>query len=211
MGKINEKEAPVLPAQRPPRWRSKKNSTASLLSQPRRSRVAPSRLSKNNPKTPPAQLDPEHRRAAAEGQRSRRGDEAAAAKPASVPAKLMAPSVPGSTWRRVVIMRGRPPSTWPTSDETVSAAASASAASPTANRGTGDAGARKPAGVGQPGLGEPTGDHRRHAQVGGDLRGTAPLRFSAVPSRSFCSRPSRVAINDSTKTASTGIRAVRQG
>jgi len=54
----------------------------------------------------------------------------AARHPVSVPGRLMAPSVPGSATRKLVIMRGRLLSTWPNSEETVSAAASQSAAIP---------------------------------------------------------------------------------
>ena len=112
--------------------------TASLLSQPRRSSVAPSRLSKNRPKTAarPADAEKMTDRRAKPG--SRRTDTTPAAiTPASVPARVMPPSVPGSTRRRVVIMRGWPPSTWPISEDTVSAAASARAANPRAKMSIG--------------------------------------------------------------------------
>ena len=58
---------------------------------------------------------------------------AAATTPAREPATLMAPSRPGSTDCKEVIMRGCPPSTCPISEEAVSAAASASAATAKAN------------------------------------------------------------------------------
>jgi len=102
--------------------------TASLLSQPFFSSVAPSRLSKKSPNTAPAQLSLKRVQSPRRAQLPAPATMAAATNPARVPATLTAPSVPGSTARNVVIIRGRPPSTCPISDETVSAAASASAA-----------------------------------------------------------------------------------
>ncbi len=107
--------------------------TASLFSRLCSSNVAPSRLSKSNPNTAPAQLTQSSSQLPRNAQVPAPAVRPAAITPATVPMVLTAPSRPGSTVRRVVIMRGRPPSTCPISDETVSAAASARAASPSAN------------------------------------------------------------------------------
>ena len=86
--------------------------TASLLSQPRRSSVAPSKLSKKKPKMPPALAHGKDGSVASQAQMSLQVPTTPAATiPAIVPPKLIAPSVPGSARRSVVIMRGRLPRT----------------------------------------------------------------------------------------------------
>src|SRR5580698_1549728 len=110
--------------------------TPSLSNHPLRSSVAPSKLSKKNPNTAPPPLIQNIERSPRSAHVPIPATIPAAIKPASVPAALTAPSVPGSATPSVVIMRGCPPSTCPISDETVSAAASASAASITARIGT---------------------------------------------------------------------------
>src|SRR6266852_2909225 len=88
--------------------------TALLPRMPRRSRVAPRKLSAIMPSTPAAA-------------------QMGAERHATMPARVTAPLVPAETGFQFVTSRGTPPMAWPISLETVSAAASAKAA-PTASR-----------------------------------------------------------------------------
>src|ERR1035437_8024768 len=187
-----------------------KKLTASLFSQPRRSSVAPSRLSKKRPKTPPAQLIQNIAAPPPSPQLPTAATIPAADTPASVPTRLMAPSVPGSTLCRVVIIRGRPPRIWPISEETVSAAASASAARPAANNSSGAACENQllPTSID---CASPSQASPATPRLAATYDAVLPSRSSAMPNRSFCSRPRRVEISASKKTASTGIKAVCQG
>ena len=159
----------------------------------------------------PANGEDEQSAAKGEGFRQRRRVRRAAA-PASVPAMLMAPSRPGSTCRMVVIMRGRPPSTWPNSEETVSAAASASAARPSAKS---SGGANQAVENQWESMSDDCTTSLQASAATPRLAATweavRPWRFSAVPMRTFCSRPTRVAKWVSRKTASTGTSADCQG
>jgi hypothetical protein len=73
--------------------------TASLLSQPRRSRVAPRRLSKSRPNIAPAVLIQKRDASPRSARVPARATMTPAAMPARVPAMLMAPSTPGSAVR----------------------------------------------------------------------------------------------------------------
>src|SRR6266851_2146035 len=103
--------------------------TALLPRMPRRSRVAPRKLSAIMPSTPAAAQMGAERHATMPV----RLTAIAPATPAAVPARVTAPLVPAETGFQFVTSRGTPPMAWPISLETVSAAASAKAA-PTASR-----------------------------------------------------------------------------
>ena len=72
----------------------------------------------------------QHRPVSAQRKDARDGHEGSGERAGQGAPRLMAPSVPGSMTRSVVIMRGRLFRTWPTSEDTVSAAASQRAARP---------------------------------------------------------------------------------
>ncbi len=102
--------------------------TRSFPSHPRRSTVAPKKLSKNSPKIPA----PNPVSAAAAPGCIAHPPAAATSAPATTPAPdpntVTAPSVPGATRRIPTINTGPPPNACPISEDTVSAAASTSAA-----------------------------------------------------------------------------------
>ena len=115
----------------------------------------------------------------------------AATTPASVPARLMAPSLPGSTASK-------------SRDHARTAAEHLSdlrrnrvgrSFSQRRQRQQQEQHRRvrsrwgEASAIHQPGLHRAARDQRRHAQVGGDLGSRAPVRPSAVPSRSFFRRP----------------------
>ena len=102
--------------------------TRSLPNQPRLSAVAPRKLSKMRPARAPNRASAAWALLICKAQIPLATTSTAASVPASVPTRLTAPSVPGATRRNVVIKNGWPPKIEPTSDETVSAAASAIAA-----------------------------------------------------------------------------------
>lgn len=97
-------------------------------SSPRRSSVAPRKLSASIPATPaPVQIG-NARHANRPIRAPTRPTVTAPATPANVPANVIAPFVPGASFLQFVTRRGLPPKACPISLETVSAAASASAA-----------------------------------------------------------------------------------
>ena len=146
--------------------------TASLFSQPRRSSVAPSRLSKNRPKTPPAQLTAEHGQVAAASPGFRR--------PRRGPPQPLQPAFRPGSWRRPCRVR-------PAQGRDHARLAAQHLADLRRDRIRGCLSQRrqphgkqrhrareparaKPAGVGQPGLRKFAGGQRRHAQIGRHLR-----------------------------------------
>src|SRR6185437_9411897 len=119
-----------------------------------------------------------------------------AASPASVPGRLMPPSVPAGTTSQVVIMYAVPPLACPYSLETVSAAASARAVDNASSQSSGRLA---------------TMDSTPHAAAAPRLASTCeavrPPRRSAVPRNSFWRYPSRVVRKASTNTAATAAKA----
>ncbi len=102
--------------------------TPSLFSQPRRSRVAPMRLSTSMPPIPPNPANRTHFQGISPLEAHTKPTNAAAMHPEKVPASVIPPSVPVGTRCQVVMRRGCRRPAWPISLETVSAAASESAA-----------------------------------------------------------------------------------
>src|SRR6185437_9484377 len=119
-----------------------------------------------------------------------------AASPASVPGRLMPPSVPAGTTSQVVIMYAVPPLACPYSLETVSAAASARAVDNASSQSSGRLA---------------TMDSTPHAAAAPRLASTCeavrPPRRSAVPRNSLWRYPRRVVRKASTNTAATAAKA----
>src|SRR5215831_14564100 len=106
-----------------------KKLTRSLLSQPRRSNKAPSRLSMRVPRKPARATTAAVRRESNPAVQPASANTAAEISAAAVPTKLIPPSTPGATGLPVVIRTVLAGKAIPSSLEEVSAAASARAAS----------------------------------------------------------------------------------
>jgi hypothetical protein len=154
-----------------------------------RSSVAPSTLSAIMPNTPTPAQTAIHEAGITPQKTQTETTRIAASNPESVPPSVTAPSVPWWTSRQVVISLGLPPTTWPISLETVSAAASASAAAmPASRRRSGQAVAKRIA------------QAAAAPKLANTWEALRPARLSAVPNRSFLAYPMRVETQVNRKT-----------
>src|SRR5579885_229881 len=113
---------------RPAAKRVPRKFTPSLLSHPRRSKVAPKKLSKIIPALPASSAIQNQRAGTTRVSTHTAATTTAAAIPATVPMIVTPPSVPVGTSLNVVIRRALPSRACPSSLDTVSAAASDNAA-----------------------------------------------------------------------------------
>src|SRR3954462_6083864 len=156
--------------------------TALLVSHPRPSKVAPSRLSNNIPKAPATTAITAKRTSRSFVATASHPTSTAAAIPKTVPGRLIAPSVPAGTFLHDVTTRALWARALPVSLDTVSQAASAKAARLAVSRGTrhGVRYASAPAKAASPTLANTCAPSR-------------PLARSAIASCRLRPRPNRVA------------------
>ena len=166
---------------------------------PRFSKLAPKKLSNNIPTTPARLIIGVHCHDTTPANAADHATKAAAMHPANVPSRLMAPLVPGGTGPKPRINRGCADSAWPSSLETVSAAASArTAIAPTISsvdwRGNAAAAsAHRPA----------------PPRLASTCRAFRPPSRSATPRLDLRSARQRVASMVNNKTAKSGKNAHR--